>query len=38
MDVGQTKPRIAQATDADPLWYKDAIIYQIPHQVFYRLK
>jgi maltose alpha-D-glucosyltransferase/alpha-amylase len=35
MNVGHPRPRIAQATDADPLWYKDAIIYQIHIKSFY---
>jgi maltose alpha-D-glucosyltransferase/alpha-amylase len=30
MNVGHPRPRaVAQAVDVDPLWYKDAIIYQI---------
>ncbi|HEY0426138.1 MAG TPA: alpha-amylase family glycosyl hydrolase, partial [Rhodopila sp.] len=35
MNVGHPRPRIAQATDADPLWYKDAIIYQIHIKSFF---
>jgi maltose alpha-D-glucosyltransferase / alpha-amylase len=39
MDVGQPKPRVASgvnaAVDADPLWYKDAIIYQIHVKSFF---
>src|SRR3978361_578423 len=36
MDVGQPRPRaIAHAADSDPLWYKDAIIYQIHIKSFF---
>ncbi len=39
MNVGHPRPRIAQATppvaEADPLWYKDAIIYQIHIKSFF---
>ncbi|MDR3532134.1 MAG: maltose alpha-D-glucosyltransferase [Rhodopila sp.] len=35
MNVGHPRPRILQATDADPLWYKDAIIYQIHIKSFF---
>ncbi|MEA2744924.1 MAG: maltose alpha-D-glucosyltransferase / alpha-amylase, partial [Acetobacteraceae bacterium] len=35
MNVGHPRPRIAQTADADPLWYKDAIIYQIHIKSFF---
>jgi maltose alpha-D-glucosyltransferase/alpha-amylase len=36
MDVGYQTPRvIAQAAGADPLWYKDAVIYQIHIKSFF---
>jgi maltose alpha-D-glucosyltransferase / alpha-amylase len=36
MNVGHPRPRaIAQATEIDPLWYKDAIIYQIHVKSFF---
>ena len=35
MDVVQPRPYIAPAVDADPLWYKDAIIYQLHIKSFF---
>jgi maltose alpha-D-glucosyltransferase/alpha-amylase len=35
MNVGHPRPRIAMAADIDPLWYKDAIIYQIHIKSFF---
>jgi maltose alpha-D-glucosyltransferase/alpha-amylase len=35
MNIAHPRPRIAQAADADPLWYKDAIIYQLHIKSFY---
>src|ERR1700731_3228049 len=36
MNVGYPRPRvIAAAAEADPLWYKDAIIYQIHIKSFF---
>ena len=36
MNVGHPRPRaIAPAVDLDPLWYKDAIIYQIHVKSFF---
>ena len=36
MNVGHPRPQVtAQAIDSDPLWYKDAIIYQIHIKSFF---
>src|SRR6202021_2211635 len=36
MNVGYPRPRvIAQAAEADPLWFKDAIIYQVHLKSFF---
>ena len=35
MNVTHPRPLIAPATDADPLWYKDAIIYQLHIKSFF---
>ena len=35
MDIGQPRARVAQASESDPLWYKDAIIYQIHIKSFF---
>lgn len=35
MNVGHPRPRIVQAEVTDPLWFKDAIIYQLHVKSFY---